>query len=124
MEIQVDIVAAEENEVAAEQESEMLRLQIACFFDQVAAEDVEEDFSRPPVVRVLAYHQDELIACAEVFKREVEYEGQSTMVGGFGPCTREDWRGRGGGVGTVACKAAIEYLQAQRGAISRLTHRA
>lgn len=111
MEIQVEIVVVEENEVTLEQKDEMLRLQIACFSDQVTAEEVEEDFNRPPVARVLAYHQDELIACAEVFKREVEYDGQTIIVGGLGPCTREDWRGRG--IGTLVCKAAMEYLQGQ-----------
>ena len=111
MTIQVDIVLVEENEVAPEQGNEMLRLQIACFSGQVTAEEVEEDFDRPAVARVLAYHQDELIACAEVFKREVEYGGQTIMLGGFSPCTREDWRGRG--IGTLVCKAAMDYLRGQ-----------
>ena len=111
MEIQVDIVVVEENEVAPEQTTEMLQLQIACFSDQVTAKEVEEDFNRPPVARVLVYHQDELIACAEVFRRKVEYDGQTIVVGGLGPCTREDWRGRG--IGTLVCKAAMNYLQNQ-----------
>ena len=71
----VDIIVVDEEEVTAEQADEMLRLQIACFSDQVTAEEVEEDFDRPPIARVLAYHQDSLIACAEVFKRAVEYDG-------------------------------------------------
>lgn len=111
MEIQVDTIVVEENEVAPEQKSEMLRLQMACFSDQVTAEEVEEDFNRPSVARVLAYHQGELIACAEVFKREVEYGGQTIILGGFGPCTREDMRGHG--IGTLVCKAAVDYLQGQ-----------
>jgi len=98
-----------ENQVTPEQEEEMLGLQIACFSDQVTPEEVEEDFVSLPVARVLAYHQDELIACAGVFKREVEYEGQRIMVGGFGPCTREDWRRLG--IGTLVCRVAMEYLQ-------------
>jgi len=111
MGIQVDIVVVEENKVAPEQKSEMLCLQIACFSDQVTAKEVEEDFDRPPVARVLAYHEGELIACAEVFKREVEYGGQPIIVGGFGPCTREDLRGQG--IGTHICKAAMDYLEDQ-----------
>jgi GNAT superfamily N-acetyltransferase len=111
MAIQIEIVVMEENEVAPEQKIEMHRLQIACFSDQVTAEEVEEDFDRPPAARVLAYHQDELIACAEVFKREIIYGGQTIMLGGFGPCTREDLRGQG--IGTLVCKAAIDYLQEQ-----------
>jgi GNAT superfamily N-acetyltransferase len=107
----VDIVVVEENEVAPEQKNEMLRLQIACFSGQVTAEEVEEDFDRPSVARVLAYHRDELIACADIFKRGVEYDGQTIMLGGFGPCTREDWRGQG--IGTLVCKAAMEYLRRQ-----------
>ena len=72
----VDIIVVAEDKVTSEQADEMLRLQIACFSDQVTAEEVEEDFDRPPVARVLVYHQGGLIACAEVFKREVEYGGQ------------------------------------------------
>ena len=105
----VDIIVVDEEEVTAEQADEMLRLQIACFSDQVTAEEVEEDFDRPPVARVLAYHQDSLIACAEVFKRAVEYDGQTITLGGFAPCTREDWRGQG--IGTRVCTAALDYLR-------------
>jgi GNAT superfamily N-acetyltransferase len=108
---QIDLVVAEEDEATPEQKDEMLRLQIACFSDQVTAEEIEEDFNRPSVTRVLAYHQNELIACAEVFKREVEYEGQTITLGGFGPCTREDFRGQR--IGTLVCKAAMDYLRGQ-----------
>jgi len=111
MEIQVDIVVMEENEVSLEQKNEMLRLQVACFSGQITAEEVEEDFDRPPVARVLAYHQGELIACAEVFKRAIEYDGQTVILGGFGPCTREDLRDQG--IGTLVCKAAMDYLECQ-----------
>ena len=109
MGVQVDIVVVEESEVAPDQKEEMLRLQIACFSGQVTDEEVEEDFDRPSVARVLAYHQGELIACAEVFKREVAYDGQPITLGGFGPCTREDKRGQG--IGTLVCKAAMDYLR-------------
>jgi len=111
MEIQVDIVVVKENKATPEQRSEMLQLQIVCFSDQVTPEEIEEDFDRPPVARVLAYHQGELIACAEVFRRAVEYGGQTIVLGGFGPCTREDMRGQG--IGTLVCKAAIKYLHSQ-----------
>ena len=46
-----------------------------------------------------------------MFKREVEYDGQTILVGGFGPCTREDQRGRG--IGTRICQAAMDYLRRQ-----------
>jgi len=111
MEMRVDIVVVEENEVAPEQKDEMLCLQIACFSERVTTEEVEEDFISQPVARVLAYHQGELVACAPVFKRAVEYEGQTIIVGGFGPCTREDLRGQG--IGTLVCKAAMDYLRGQ-----------
>lgn len=111
METQVDLVVMEEDEIAPEQKDEMLRLQIACFSGQVAAEEVEEDFISRPVARVLAYHRGELVACASVFKREVDYEGRRIIVGGFGPCTREDVRGRG--IGTLVCRAAMDYLRGQ-----------
>lgn len=107
----VDIIVVDEDKVTSEQAKEMLRLQIACFSGQVTAEEIEEDFNRPPVVRVLAYHQGDLIACAEVFKREVEYDGQKITLGGFSPCTREDWRGQG--IATRVCRAAMDYLQRQ-----------
>ncbi len=107
--MKVDIVVVEEREVILEQKSEMLHLQKACFSGQVTAQEVEEDFNRPSIARILAYHQDELVACAQVFKREVEYDGQTIIVGGFGPCTREDWCGQG--IGTLVCKAAMDYLR-------------
>ena len=107
----VDIIVVDEDKVTSEQADEMLRLQIACFSDQVTIEEVEEDFDRPPVAHVLAYDQDNLIACAEVFKREVEYDGQTTILGGFAPCTREDWRGQG--IATRVCKTAMDYLRRQ-----------
>ena len=112
METNVDIVIVEEANVSQEQKSEMLRLQIACFSGQVNAEEIEEDFDRPSVARVLACHQYDLIACADIFMRQVEYEGQTISIGGMGPCTREDWRGQG--VGTRVCKTAMDYLRKQR----------
>jgi len=107
----VDIIVIEEDRVRPEQKEEMLRLQIACF-DQVTAQEIEEDYDRPSVARVLAYDGGELIACAEVFLRTVEYEGQSILLGGFSPCTRLDQRGKG--IGTQVCQAAMGYLR-QRG---------
>jgi GNAT superfamily N-acetyltransferase len=107
----VDIFVVAESEVAPEQKDEMHDLQIACFSGQVTAEEVEEDFISPPVARVLAYHQGELVACAEVFRRAVGYGGQTIVLGGFGPCTREDLRGQG--IGTLVCKAAMDYLRGQ-----------
>lgn len=111
MGVQVDLIVAEEDEVTPEQKAAMLRLQIACFSDQVTAEEVEEGFNRPAVACVLAYLGEELVACAEVFNREVVYSGQPILVGGLGPCTREDWRGRG--IGTLVCQSAMAYLKGQ-----------
>ncbi|MBN1642611.1 MAG: GNAT family N-acetyltransferase [Anaerolineae bacterium] len=111
MQLPVDIHVVAESEATPEQVREMLRLQIACFSGQVTAEELEEDFDRPPVARVLAYLGHELVACAEVFQRAVLYAGQRVRVGGFGPCTREDLRGRG--LGTRVCQAAMSYLCAQ-----------
>jgi predicted GNAT family N-acyltransferase len=77
----------------------------------VTQQEIEEDLNRAPVARVLAYRQGELVACAEVFQRQVDYGGQPIVVGGFGPCTREDVRGQG--IGTRVCLAAMDYLQGQ-----------
>lgn len=110
MDAQVDVIVVEESELTSEQKDEMLQLQIQCFSD-VTAEEVEEDFCGSPVVSVLAYSQDALVACAGVFKRKVEYERQTITIGGFGPCTREDLRGQG--IGTRVCKAAMNYLKEQ-----------
>ena len=104
----VDISVVEEGKVRPEQKEEMLRLQIACF-DQVTAEEIEEDYNRPSVARVLAYDRGALIACAEVFKRTVEHEGQRILLGGLSPCTRQDQRGKG--IGTRVCQAALDYLR-------------
>lgn len=107
----IELVVIDEDKVTPAQKHEMLQLQIACFADQVTAEEIEEDFDVTPVARILAYHQDALVACAEVHKRNVEYAGQAITIGGFGPCTREDLRARG--IGTRVCKAAMNYLQNQ-----------
>jgi GNAT superfamily N-acetyltransferase len=111
MEMHVDVVVVEESQIAPEQKEEMLRLQVACFADQVTAKEVEEDFVSPLVARVLAYREGALIGCAGVFNREVQYAGQSVVLGRFGPCTREDLRGRG--IGTLVCRAAMDYLRAE-----------
>jgi GNAT superfamily N-acetyltransferase len=108
--IPVDVIVVEESDLTSEQASTFLQLAIQCFPD-VTAEEVEEDFCRPPVARVLAYSQGELVAGAEVFSREVEYEGQAIRVGGFGPFAREDVRGQG--IGTRVCQAAMNYLKEQ-----------
>lgn len=106
----IDVIVVEEGAVRPEQKEEMQRLQIACF-DQVTAQEIDEDYNRPSVARVLAYDQGELIACAEVFQRTVEYGGQPILLGGFSPCTRQDRRGRG--IGTLVCQAATGYLRRQ-----------
>lgn len=104
----VDVVVIEAGEAGPELQDEILQLQIACFADQVTAEEIEEDFVRPPVAWVVARHQGELIAVAEVFQRQIAYQGQAISLGGLSPCTRADWRGRG--IGTRICRAAMDYL--------------
>ena len=107
MSIPADIIVVKEGDLSPEQAGAFLQLAIQCFPD-VTAEEVEEDFCRPPVARVLAYSQGKLVAGAEVFEREVEYEGQAISMSGFGPFTREDVRGQG--IGTQVCKRAMDYL--------------
>ncbi len=92
----------------------MLQLQRECFRDVPAAE-VEEDFCRPPVASVLASSREVLVACAEVFQREIVYKERMMTIGGFSPCTREDWRGRG--IATAVCRRAMDYLKEQGGAL-------
>jgi hypothetical protein len=61
--IPVDIIVVEEDDLSAEQARAFLQLAIQCFPD-VTAEEVEEDFCRLPVARVLAHIQGELVAGA------------------------------------------------------------
>jgi GNAT superfamily N-acetyltransferase len=105
-----EIIVTNEHALTSVQEDEFLQLAIQCF-PGVTAEEAEEDFCCEPVVRVLAYRQEELVAGAEVFRREVEYEGRAIVVGGFGPFVREDLRNRG--IGTGVCRTAMDYLQEQ-----------
>lgn len=105
MSIPADIIVVGEADLLPEQANAFLQLAMQCFPD-VTAEELEENFCRPPVARVLAYIQGELVAGAEVFQRKVEYEGQAISVGGFGPFTREDMRGQG--IGTRVCHAAMD----------------
>jgi GNAT superfamily N-acetyltransferase len=109
----VELLLLGESQVAPEQKSAMLWLQMACFAGQVTAQEWEEDFDRPAVARLLAYHGVELVGCAEIFAREVAYAGQAIRIGRMSPCTREDWRGQG--IGTRLYRAAMDYLRRQRG---------
>ena len=118
MEASIDIATVEANKLSAVQKAEMLRLQGECFPD-VTAEEVGEDFCRPPVACVLAYSRGALVACVEVFLREVIYEGNAITVGGFSPCAREDVRGAG--VGTAVCQAAMSYLRGRGCAVAFLS---
>ena len=79
MAIAIDVSVVEDGALTSEQADTFLQLAIRCFAD-VTAEEVEEDFCRPPVARVLAYAGEALVAGAEVFKRVVEYEGQVVTV--------------------------------------------
>ena len=108
MDARAVITVVEEGDLSSEQKDEFLQLAMSCFAD-VTAEEVEDDFCRPSVARVLAYRVGELVAGAEVFAREVEYEGQGIALGGFGPFTRDDLRGQG--IGTAVCTAAMNYLR-------------
>src|SRR5688572_28243592 len=108
MEASIDIAIVKGNKLTAKQKVEMLQLQRDCFLD-VTAEEVEEDFCRPPVASVLAYSGGKLVACAEVFLREVAYEGCIITVGGFSPCATEGLRGKG--IGTAMCHMAMGYLK-------------
>ena len=110
MDARANIAVVEEDQLSSEQKEEFHSLASRCFSD-VTAEEVEEDFCRPSVARVLAYRAGELVAGAEVFTREVEYEGQEIALGGFGPFTREDSRGQG--IGTAVCRAAMDYLKSR-----------
>ena len=105
-----DIIVVNEGELAPEQESSLLKLALECFPD-VTAEEVEEDFCRPAIARALAYSSCQLVGGAEVFMRQVVYEGLTIVVGGFGPFVREDMRGRG--IGTAICTAVMNYLKEQ-----------
>lgn len=118
MTIAINVSVVEEGALTPEQEDAFLQLAIQCFTD-VTAEEVEEDFCRPPIARVLAYAGGDLVAGAEVFKRVVEYAGKMVAVGGFGPFTREDLRGQG--IGTQVCRTAMDYLREQGCAIAFLS---
>jgi len=114
----IDISIIEAAKLNAEQKTEILQLQRQCFPD-VSAQEVEEDFCRPPVAIVLACSQNVLVACAEVFEREIECNGRPISIGGFSPCASEGLRGKG--IGTAICKAAMSYLKEQACAIAFLS---
>jgi GNAT superfamily N-acetyltransferase len=118
METLVEIIIVEEGELTAEQKTEMLLLQKQCFSD-VSAEEIEEDFCRPTAACALAYDKAALIACVELFEREIEHKEQTVKIGGFSPCTKEDLRGKG--IGTEICKAAMDYLKRRACAIAFLS---
>ncbi len=118
MSVPLEIAVADESELTSAQKDEFHQLALRCFPD-VTADEAEEDFCSEPVARVLAYSQGELVAGAEVYRRQVEYEGRAIVVGGFGPFVREDLRNRG--IGTRLCKAAMDYLREQGCDVAFLT---
>jgi len=110
MSVSVEVLVIPESDLVQEQKDAFLQLAIQCFPD-VTAEEAEEDFCSEPVARVLAYRRGELVAGAEMYRREVTYEGRVLVVGGFGPFVREDLRNAG--VGTRVCRAAMDSLREQ-----------
>ena len=67
----MEVVVVDESALTPKQSRTMLQLQAHCFFD-LSAEEIEEDFNRPSIARVLAYSENVLIDCAEIFKLEIE----------------------------------------------------
>ena len=112
METKITVTVTKESYLTPDQQDEILRLQIACFADQVTAEEVEEDFVGPSVARALAYHRNALVACADIMMRSVNYCERTILLGGLSPCTKESFRGQG--IGTLVCQTAMEYLRQQR----------
>lgn len=106
--IPIDVKIIDEPELTSAQKDAFHQLAVQCFPD-VSAEEAEEDFCSEPSARVLAYRRGELVAGAEVYRREVLYEGQAVVVGGFGPFVREDLRNAG--LGTCLCRAAMDTLR-------------
>jgi GNAT superfamily N-acetyltransferase len=95
-------------DVTEAQRPAMHALQEACSSDVPAAALIE-DFVAESFARVLAYLGDDLVGYASVFERQIEYEGQRVVLGGFGGTrTRADLRRRG--IGTRVCRAAVGLL--------------
>lgn len=102
------VFVVDEREMSTTQAGEMSRLQATCF--QLPLHELAEDFNRPSIARVLAYEGAELVGCAEVFRRFVEYQGSPIDLGGFGGvCTRPDKRRQG--IGSRICLTATAYLR-------------
>jgi predicted N-acetyltransferase YhbS len=103
-----------DSDLTAAQRSAVHRLQVTCLSD-VPCEELMEDFVAESFAKVLAYlgndgDGSELVGCLSMFKREIEYEGQGVVLGGFGgTCTRADLRRRG--IGTRVCRAAADLLR-------------
>jgi GNAT superfamily N-acetyltransferase len=116
MDVQITVI--QESDLVQEQKDAFHQLALQCFPD-LSAEEAEEDFCSEPAARVLAYRRGELVAGAAVYRRQVEYEGQSIVVGGFGPFVREDLRNAG--IGTRLCRAAMDTLRDQGCDLSCLT---
>lgn len=112
---EVRILVVRSSDLTWAQRSAMHALQVTCFSD-VPDEELMEDFVAEAFATVLAYlgdvdrDSDEPVGCVSVFEREVEYEGQRLVLGGFGgTCTRADLRRRG--IGTRVCRAAAGLLR-------------
>lgn len=102
------VSVVDEHDLSPTEAHDMTRLQGSCF--QLPVEELEEDFSRPSIARVLAYEQANLVGCAEVFRRFVAYQGVRIDLGGFGGvCTRADRRRQG--IGSRVSLEALEYLR-------------
>lgn len=105
--VQVLVIRAEH--LTEEQRRHVRELQGRCFAN-VPYDELMEDFVAESMAKVLAYHEGAPVGCVSVFRRMIEYEGRSIILGGYGgTCTREDMRGRG--IGTMMCQAAMDVLR-------------
>lgn len=103
---QLTIIPIED--LSDEQRVEIHALQVRCFSD-VPAQEIDEDFYTSPLARVLLCENGDLVSCAGVRVREIEYRGRKVMLGGIGGvCTCEDMRRKG--YSTRVCTAALDYL--------------
>ncbi|HAI22197.1 TPA: hypothetical protein DCP77_02160 [Candidatus Collierbacteria bacterium] len=87
---------------------EISKLQKQCFVD-VDGEEANEDFYHKPAIQVLAYTDDSLVGWAGVHIAEQNYKGRQIKLGGYGICTRPDFRHMG--IATKVAGEAMKYLK-------------
>lgn len=105
----IELVKA--GELSSEQELGLLSLNQECFGD-VPVKEIEENFYAEPFAYLFAFDKNQMISRVALFKRHIEFDGKSVVLGGIGGvCVTKDHRHHG--VASSMLKRALVVLKSE-----------